>query len=71
MVFTSIKCCIFESVTLQKIRKNRDANHNQRHVLDIRTVIFYNWLFCKIRTNPRNKDDMVALDITHIWAAFR
>jgi len=34
-----IRYCLFEIVTLQKIRKNKDANHIYGHFLEIRTLI--------------------------------
>jgi len=52
----SIRQCIFKSVMLQKIRKNKDANHKYGHFLEIRTVIFSKMEYCKIRTNLTNKD---------------
>jgi len=40
MVCMSIRYCLFKSVTLQKIRKNKDESHKEEHFLEIRTVIF-------------------------------
>jgi len=40
MVCMSIRYCLFKTVMLQKIRKNKDASNKQGHFPEIRTLRF-------------------------------
>ena len=55
----SVRYLIFKIVTLQKIKKIRTQVTNDD--IEIRTAIFSKTQYCKIRTNLRNKDVIVAL----------